>query len=338
MNGYAAEVTAITMLRAEVLRAEDVGVRAVELAVHGWRVFPLNGKIPAIPNPHPRGSLERQACKGGCGLPGHGVLDATTDIGQIEAWWLGAYRGANIGARVPDNAFVIDVDPRSGGGESARNLDATYGPLPKTLTAISGRGDGGSHRYFRRPLGKLTDKHLGVGIDIKTSAGYCVVPPSIHPDSRKPYRWVDVGVPIAEPPEWLIDLVRPPTPLPDTGEQIVRNVRNVRDGMPSWSRDLTVDWFSATTSWVDILVPHGWILVAGDGDADGSRWAHPAATSPWSATIRHSCLFCYSPNTPFEQTESGSPHGVTKFRAFAVLEHGGDLRAAASALITRRAF
>jgi hypothetical protein len=42
-------------------------------------------------------------------------------------------------------------------------------------------------------------------------------------------------------------------------------------------------------------------------------------------------LFVYSTNTPFEPTEAGRPHGYTRFRAWAVLEHGGDLSAAARA-------
>ena len=53
------------------------GMYAIELALHDWAVFPLRGKVPAIPNPHPRGSMERQHCKGECGLHGHGVHDAT---------------------------------------------------------------------------------------------------------------------------------------------------------------------------------------------------------------------------------------------------------------------
>jgi hypothetical protein len=45
-------------------------------------------------------------------------------------------------------------------------------------------------------------------------------------------------------------------------------------------------------------------------------------------------LFVYSPNTAFGKdsvTEAGIPHGFTKFRAFATLDHGGDLSAAALA-------
>jgi hypothetical protein len=92
------------------------------------------------------------------------------------------------------------------------------------------------------------------------------------------------------------------------------------------------DDYCSSVSWADILQPHGWRFLDADPDADGSRWLHPAATSSCSATVRNGCLFVYSPNTPFEVTESSQPKGYTKFRAYAVLEHGGDMKAAARAL------
>ena len=75
-----------------------------------------------------------------------------------------------------------------------------------------------------------------------------------------------------------------------------------------------------------MLSPHGWTCPDPDPDADGARWRHPGAT------IRHGLLFVYSAATPFQPTEAGAPHGYSRFRAYAVLEHGGDLRAAARAL------
>ena len=90
--------------------------------------------------------------------------------------------------------------------------------------------------------------------------------------------------------------------------------------------------FNAAVSWAEVLGPHGWTSPDPDPDADGARWRHPAASNPKSATIRHGLLFVYSAATPFEQTEPGAPHGYSKFRAYAVLCHGGDRRAAARAL------
>jgi hypothetical protein len=90
--------------------------------------------------------------------------------------------------------------------------------------------------------------------------------------------------------------------------------------------------FNATVSWSQVLGPHGWTSPDPYPDADGARWRHPGASNPKSATIRHGLLFVYSQATPFQPTEPGAPHGYSRFRAYAVLEHHGDLRAAARAL------
>jgi hypothetical protein len=314
------EATAIRELPAGVIDATDIGTYAIEAAVRNYQVFPLRGKTPAIPNPHPRGSRERQTCKGECGLPGHGVLDATTDIDKVRQWWGVTYVGANIGVRVPASMLVLDIDPRNGGLESKAALERDHGPLPETLTTISGREDGGVHLFYRRPPGKLSATRLGPGIDIKTSSGYVAWAPSIHPDTRRPYKRIDR--PLTAPPDWLAGLLRPEPVAPQR--------------FPSPSRSFTgpsvADGFAATTSWSEILTPHGWRCVDADPDANGARWLHPSHTSPCSATVRNECLFVYSTSTPFDVTEPGNPRGYTRFRAYAVLNHGGDMSAAARAL------
>jgi Bifunctional DNA primase/polymerase, N-terminal len=115
-----------------------------------------------------------------------------------------------IGAKVPDSAVVIDIDPRNGGSLEA--LETITGTLPDTLTAWSGRNDGGRHLYFKRPAGQLTSSKLPDGIDLKVN-GYCIAPPSIHPVSGEPYRWDHHE--LARPPHALRELLRP-TPKPAT--------------------------------------------------------------------------------------------------------------------------
>lgn len=297
------EALVLRELGASVIAATDIGTHAIEYAVNNWRIFPLRGKVPAI-------------------AKGRGVLDATSDTAQIAAWWGGRYAGCNIGARVPEAMIVIDVDPRHDGHTSLAALEDKHGPLPETLTTISGRGDGGRHLFFRRPAGKLTASRLGPGIDLKTPSGYVVMPPSIHPDSGQPYTRLDNDV--AAPPAWLVSLIAPApiTPAP----------RSPRRLFPLHTGPSVADEFSRSSSWSDILGPHGWQCLDADPDADGARWRHPTATSPSSATIRHSCLFVYSTNTPFDVTTSEEPKGYTRFRAYAVLDHNGDLKAAARAL------
>jgi hypothetical protein len=271
-------------------------------------VFPLRGKVPAIAKAD----------------GGKGVLDATNDLDQIDAWWT-AMPWANIGGRVPAGCVVVDIDPRHCRLVSLAVLIHRHGPLPKTRTCISGRGDGGGHFYYRHPGGKVSASRLGDGIDLKTHAGYCVLPTSIHPDSGRPYTWDDPAAPIVAMPLWLAELLRP-----ERRRVVARTAARVYGG------DSIADWYTATHTWGGVLARHGWHVVDGDGEHDGSTWRHPTATAHTSATIRHGCLFVYSENTPFEVTETARPRGYTRFRAWAVLEHSGDLSAAARAARTMR--
>jgi hypothetical protein len=221
---------------------DELAAYAIEYALAHWPIFPLAGKVPAIAG-------------------GRGVLDATTDIDTITAWWSGRYRGANIGGRVPDPMFVLDVDPRHGGLESIAALEQQHDHLPETLMTISGRGDGGRHYFYCRPPGRLSAKRLGPGVDLKTSSGYVVLPPSIHPATGQPY--MQIERPVAAPPEWLIELLLPERIAPKTAP---------RRPFPTFGCGPSIaDRFTASTSWTDILTPHGWRCLDADPDDDGAR-------------------------------------------------------------------
>jgi hypothetical protein len=145
--------------------------RAYELIIAGWEIFPCRGKAPWISK------------KDG----GNGHLDATLDDRQVEEWWT-KYPTANIGGRPAEWMIVIDLDPRSGG--TFEKLTEVAGEIPPTLHSFSGRGDGGMHLIFNRNgLGETTTQRLPDGIDVKDHSGYIILPPSVHPDTRKPYRW-----------------------------------------------------------------------------------------------------------------------------------------------------
>src|SRR5947209_2295182 len=93
VDGLRLQANAFHILGASVLETEDIGTHAIEYGVNNWPVIPLNGKLPAIPNPHPKESSARQECHGECGLHGHGVHDATTDVTTVAFWWGGQYSG-----------------------------------------------------------------------------------------------------------------------------------------------------------------------------------------------------------------------------------------------------
>jgi Bifunctional DNA primase/polymerase, N-terminal len=299
---------------------------AISYAAAGWKVFPLGrNKRPRIPSPHPKG----YRCKGECGLRGHGVHDATTNIATVCQWWASDYRGAGIGAAIPSGMFVLDTDPRKPGYIAAAQLLARYGTLPATLMTLSGRLDGGVHYFYRAPAGELAGRLLvpgfeGIaepGFDLKSAGGYVVMAPTPHPVTGRPYTAVDA--PIADA-GWLGRfVVKPRRSAPAASSS--RKFFNRPGVSPA-------DWYTDSHSWAEVLGPHGWSCPGGIGDDDGDVWLHPTHTSGCSATISKGCLFVYSTSTAFEPTTPGDPHGYTKFRAYAVLNFRGDLSAAAQSL------
>lgn len=154
--------------------------RALAYAKHGYEVLPLNGKTPLTPN---------------------GFYDATTDLETISSWW-SDWPDANVGCRPPEDTIIFDVDPRNGGDLAA------LGDVPVTRTAQT--GSGGWHVWFAA-RGKFRGALLGApGVDIKTANSLVVVPPSVHPLTGKPYRWIIPG-PVAPLPPHLVDrVVKPP--------------------------------------------------------------------------------------------------------------------------------
>jgi hypothetical protein len=138
-------------------------------AEKGFSVFPVaaRGKLPLIPE----------------SAGGHGVKDATTDVGRVTAWWTDTPE-ANIGCRPGPQFVVLDVDGPLG-LEAAR----VRGLLtPPTLTCLTGRVDGGQHLYFRHPGFYVGNRQLAPHLDVRGDAGYVLLPPSIHPSGAR-YRW-----------------------------------------------------------------------------------------------------------------------------------------------------
>jgi hypothetical protein len=164
---------------------------ALDYAARGLHLFPLFGvRLTA-------GGV-RCACGKACGrdagkhpMTTKGLLDATTDCGMVQRWWTSA-PNANLGlACEPSRLLVIDVDrkPDRDGFESLRDLAAALGPLPATITAIS--GSEGEHYYFAAPAGVAIANSagaLGPGLDVRGAGGYVVAPPSVHITGRR-YEW-----------------------------------------------------------------------------------------------------------------------------------------------------
>lgn len=278
--------------------------------------------------------------KAGTKTPRRSQYDATTDIETVARWWA-EHPDDLIGHRISAGVVLTDIDPRHGGVEVWRSLRDHYGERPDTRRHFSGRGDGGGHLWWRVDLADdeqfnvaaldawARERQLGHaiansgrwsgGIDVlHRHHRYTILPPSPHPDTGRPYRWHTTETEdILELPQWLRDLI------------VV--TKAAKSAPTSGDGDSVIAWFNTHRTIREALRRHGWTLVKGDGDEDGSLWRHPQATAEHSASVRDGALYVHSPNTPFEPTAPGDPHGYDAFDCFAVLEHRGDRSTAARA-------
>jgi Bifunctional DNA primase/polymerase, N-terminal len=145
----------------------------------------------------------------------HGFKDASREEAQIRAWWA-RFPEAMIGIPTGEISGVwvldIDVDPTKGinGFPLWSELIARNGEVPATLTSVTPRG--GRHLFFLWQPQLTIKSSQGVpsdGIDIRSSGGYVILPPSIRTDGST-YRWdPQAGKEPIPAPAWLIALVSP---------------------------------------------------------------------------------------------------------------------------------
>jgi hypothetical protein len=170
-----------------------VGEAALYLAGLGWRVFTCwSTKKPAVDD-----------------FP----TNATTNPAQIHKLW-GTRGQWLIGvATGRDSGFwVLDVDGAQG-RSTLRKLVEANGPLPPTVTAVT--GDDGHHLYFAHPadgseVHNMQNRDDLPGLDARGWHGYVIAPPSRHPNGNH-YRWVTGKAPgeieLALAPDWLLQIV-----------------------------------------------------------------------------------------------------------------------------------
>lgn len=298
---------------------------ALAYAALGWRVVPIprGGKHPIITAWQDKG---------------------TTDSEQIIAWWDATYPDAGIGivCGADSGVFVLDIDEHdvaASGSDTLADLEATYGRLPDTPTVLT--GGGGRHLYFAYPAGvTITNdagRRLGPGLDIRAEGGQVVAPPSIHANGQS-YVWDVESLPaepsilfppepghvaLAQPPEWLVDLLHAAPPE-----------RPVRPAVTPLERGLPGDRWAADQDWHDLLSADGaTYLGTRTHHADGSTydvWARPGVNHI-SATLGYAgsdVLKVFTSNWP--GLDEGATY--TKFGYLAATRHGGDHTAAARAV------
>ncbi|MHB8481618.1 MAG: bifunctional DNA primase/polymerase [Nitrospiria bacterium] len=152
----------------------------------GFSLVPLNGKIPTV--------------KDWTNLP-------KTTLEQA----LGYEKRGNFGIRTGpiSGVAVLDVDPKTGGDESLEKLSLDLNGVPTVRT-----GSGGRHFYFAYPSEGLKNSagKLGRGLDIRAEGGQVVAPPSIHPDTGKPYVWeINLNDSLPPFPQKILELLNKPT-------------------------------------------------------------------------------------------------------------------------------
>jgi putative DNA primase/helicase len=268
---------------------------------------------------------------------------------EVRGWFwdsVGKYGMAVLGGAVSGNLEIIDLD-NWGVVEPWMKLVEQKAPglLEKLVRVKTPRP--GMHVYYRCPVIEGNQKLARIPdperdnekpktiIEVKGEGGYCLAPPSpaaCHKSGRC-YAFVGgkdlTAIPTITPEERqiLLDCGRAlnrwdgpkrqpyvPRPRADAGGRL----------------DRPGDDFNRKADWGDILQPYGWAYV-GKGGGGADLWCRPGKKGGTSATTNYEgsdLLRVFSSNAdPFEEDTS-----YTKFHAYALLEHDGDISSAAQAL------
>lgn len=269
---------------------------------------------------------------------------------ELYRWFVPAdsnQRGiAIVAGRVSGGLEVIDLDNGSVVNPwITAVMQMAPGLIEKLVLVRTPRP--GMHAYYRcsvagsnRKLAQCVTNENGVPkpttlIELRGEGGYVLAPGSpaaCHPSGR-PYVWASPRtlqhVSMISDAERDI-LLNAAASLNQVGELPPASrpaQRNQRD--PSRSRP--GDDFNDREEWSRILSPHGWTFIRSTGNGE-EHWRRPnKADGNHSATInhgQHGLLHVFSSNAaPFEADKS-----YNKFQAFALLNHGGDFKAAARVL------
>lgn len=158
---------------------------------------------------YPQSSRSRAACF-------EGASDAATyDLDQLETW---AKKYRNCNWRVvcgPSLVWCLDLDRpplHAHDGVGAFTELARANGLPPRPTMRS--GGGGLAIFFRHTEEMIIGEsgHPAPGCDPLRGRQSHTIPPSVHPDTGRPYVWATPPWEVTPPdaPRWLLEAVRPP--------------------------------------------------------------------------------------------------------------------------------
>jgi hypothetical protein len=184
-------------------RESSVLEEALLLAEHGIKTMPLYRVVNGVCNCFKGAS---------CDSPGkHPTLTefwdkATTDEKTLREWFEQGNRNLGILAGEENRIFTLDFDGEAGMKTLAEWRERGLPPTWEVET-----GSGGRHLIFAIPWNlefeiRNTVKSIGDGVDGRGEHGYTAGPGS--ETNKGEYRWIYMEGDPAEPPDWLLELIR----------------------------------------------------------------------------------------------------------------------------------
>jgi len=260
---------------------------------------------------------------------------------ELKGWFQNGNGIGIIGGKVSGNLEILDFDDPDAFSEWWGLVEKLGGvDLLKRLVLVE-TPNGGFHLYYRCQDGvegnkklaqsKDSDGKLKVLIETRGEGGYVIAPgsPEGCHSLKKLYKFLggnltEIPAITSEERELLLNAAR-------ALDEYVEPKR-VISGDSNLNGDRPGDDFNAGASWEEILEPHGWEEVEERDEV--IYWRRPGKGVGISATTNYAgrdTFYNFSSNGhPFE---AGTFY--TKFEAFTLLEHNGDLTEAAADLAAK---
>ncbi len=178
----------------------------------GWKLLSVHSIDTGAPAGVTRCTCGKDDCRsiGKHPLTLNGVKDASNDSAVVAEMFAGDYAIANVAVATGEVSKLLVLDEDELPPLTLPALEKAYGALPKTPTSRTG---GGGRQFFflcdERCIGiKNAVKFLGK-LDVRTTGGYVIVPPSLHASGNR-YEWIvsPWEVAFAPAPDWLLTLIR----------------------------------------------------------------------------------------------------------------------------------
>jgi hypothetical protein len=188
---------------------------ALRYGRRGWAVFPLRAKKPLAGT--------------------RGYLDATADAKAVGRLFRAHPDADGVGLATgrASGVVILDVD----GPEGHAALAALCGGKIPDAPMVRTSGDK-FHVYFRYPSDRKVGRWIGFRptLDVLGDRGYAAVPPTVHPETGKPYEWLEEGR-LPDLPGAIREANRKPD---DASSDDERGVFRLPEVIPEGERDDTL--------------------------------------------------------------------------------------------------